>query len=85
MENQKYFELNDDQLNRVAGGTGESDWGYSQVYPNGCPKCGKDVYCLAKSLKVEFEDGFAFTDEYVCESCDYAYSKDGRYPIGYCQ
>ena len=76
-------ELNDDALADVAGGTGELDYGFSSEIPNSCPKCGKSVHLLAKGMKVELDGMRYFTDEFICTSCDYKYSTDGRLPIGY--
>lgn len=51
MENKK-FELEDEKLDHVTGGTGDDDWywgfGSPPTYPNACPRCGGGVYSVPK-------------------------------------
>ena len=63
MEDNKKFELNDDNLDLVTGGTDDDDgfyWGYGKPpkYLNACPKCGGGVYYIP-----------ALDSEYRCGPC----------------
>lgn len=86
MEDKKKFELNDEALDNVTGGMSDDGWyegfGYPPEYH--CPKCGKDVWRIARGRKVWIDGDCYYTDEFQCGFCDYLYSTDGRYPIGYC-
>lgn len=79
--------LDDEQLDLVNGGTDDDGWyngyGFPPEFPNGCPKCGKGVYRIGLAIPVTDEYGTFYLDDFECESCDYKYSTDGRYPIGY--
>ena len=50
MMEKKEFELEEEKLDQVTGGSGDDDWywgfGSPPTYPNACPRCGGGVYCI---------------------------------------
>lgn len=74
MVDNKKFEMSDDNMNRVSGGTDDwyNGWGYPPDYPNGCPKCGGGVYTLMGASL-----------DYHCDTCDYTYLTSGELPLGH--
>lgn len=67
MEDKK-FELNDEELNKVAGGTDDDDgwywgWGHPPQYLNACPVCGGGVYAVPSPLG---------GNEYFCGPCGWS-------------